>query len=379
MTVTPPPLRVAVTLEQCWHRVPGGTAAAALDTVDALVELGDVDVQGQRRRLELIGVSAFHRAPARAPWTPPIPVAALGLPRRMLYESWHRLGRPKVERATGPVDVIHVTGLAMPPASVPIVVTLHDLAFRRHPGAFTRHGLKFFEAALAHIRADATLVLCSSDATRVDAVSAGLDPGRLRVVPLGVRHVAVDDEDVRQVRAAHDLPERYVLNLATAEPRKNRATLLAAMARLPDDVHLVLAGASGWGSAALPEEAPPARRVHDLGFVTDREKHALLKGATVFCFPSLWEGFGLPVLEAMAQATPVVSSAGTAMAEVLGDTGVLVDPTDGEAMADAIRELLDDGDRARSLGEAGRRRAADFTWERTAKATATAYADAVAL
>src|SRR6478736_4944076 len=114
------PLRVAVTLEQCWR--------AVLESVRALQSHSDLD---------LVGVSARHAGPPPAAWTPTIPVAALPLPRLALYEAWHWLRRPPVERATGPVDVIHATGMAMPPASAPIVVTVHDLAFVRDPSQFT--------------------------------------------------------------------------------------------------------------------------------------------------------------------------------------------------------------------------------------------------
>ncbi|HET8931111.1 MAG TPA: hypothetical protein VFN21_10680, partial [Acidimicrobiales bacterium] len=128
-------LRVAVTLEQCWHRIPGGTARAALDTVEAIRALDAA---------ELVGVAARHRAAPPEPWVPTIPVGMLPVPRQVLYETWHRFGWPSVEWATGPVDVIHVTGVAMPPKTAPLVATLHDLAFLRHPEYFTSHGLRFF-------------------------------------------------------------------------------------------------------------------------------------------------------------------------------------------------------------------------------------------
>ena len=369
-----PTLRVAVTLEQCWHRVPGGTARAALEIVDALVARGEVEVHGESRRLELIGVSARHRDPAPAPWTPTIPVASLGLPRRTLYESWHVAGRPAVERATGPIDVIHVTGLAMPPRTVPIVVTLHDLAFRRDPGQFTRNGRHFFDGAWRRITRDADLVLCSSEATRADAADAGIGQDRLRVVPLGVRRVAIPDGAVETLRERIGLPGRYVLHLGTAEPRKNRSALLRAARALPDDVAIVLAGSRGWGADADPNLAG-SRRVVDLGFVSEPDKHALLAGAAVFCFPSTWEGFGLPVLEAMAHGTPVVTSAGTSLGEVAGDAALLVDPRDDEAIGAALRSVLDDPAVAETLRSAGPGRAASFGWDRTAAATAAAYAE----
>lgn len=376
MSGAPSTLRVAVTLEQCWHRVPGGTARAALEIVDALVAQGEVEVQGAPRRLELVGVSARHRDPAPAPWTPTIPVAALRLPRRVLYESWHLASRPAVERATGSVDVIHVTGLAMPPRTVPIVVTLHDLAFLRDPGQFTRNGRHFFTGAWRRITRDADLVLCSSEATRADALDAGIDPARLRVVPLGVRPIVVPNGAIDALRTRIGLPGRYVLHLGTAEPRKNRAALLRAARALPDDVAIVLAGSPGWGDG-VDAALAGSRRVVDLGFVTEPDKHALLAGAAAFCFPSTWEGFGLPALEALSHGTPVVTSAGTALAEVAGDAALLVDPRDDDALGDALREVLENDAVATALRAAGPVRAAAFGWDRTAAATAAAYAEVV--
>ncbi len=354
-------LRIAVTLEQCWHRVPGGTARAALDTVESIRAAGTV---------ELIGVAARHRAAPPEPWVPTIPVGLLPLPRAALYETWHRFGWPAVEGATGPVDVIHVTGLAMPPKTAPLVATLHDLAFVHHPEYFTAHGLRFFAAALERMRRDADLVLCSSDTTRADAEAAGFAADRLRVVPLGVAAPDGGPDHADTVRRRLGIEGRFVVHLGTREPRKNTAALLRVAPQLPDDVTVVLAGGSGWGDAPDTSAAP---RVRDLGFVSEADKWALLAAATVCCVPSLWEGFGLPALEAMAVGTPVVTSAGTSLAEVVGDAGICVDPRDDDALATALRSVLDDPATAAGLARRGRRRAAAFTWERTAAATLQAY------
>ena len=137
--------------------------------------------------------------------------------------------------------------------------------------------------------------------------------------------------------------------------------------RVPTDVDLVLAGPSGWNESIDAQLAALGARVRPLGFVGHADLDALFAGATVFCYPSVREGFGLPVLEAMAQGTPVVTSAGTSTAEVAGDAAVLVDPLDVDAIAGAIDELLDDPAEAARLGAAGRERAKSFTWERTAE------------
>jgi glycosyltransferase involved in cell wall biosynthesis len=358
-----------MTLEQCWHRVPGGTAVAALGMARALAE---------RHDLEIVGVAALHRGPPADGWSPPVEVAHARLPRIALYESWHRLRRPAVESATGPVDVIHATSIAMPPRSSPLVLTLHDLAFVRDPGHFTARGLRFFRRGLALARHDADIVLCSSTATMQDCEAAGFERGRLRHVPLGIDVLTAPREEVDRVRARYGLERPYVLWTGTIEPRKNLPGLLRAFGSTDADVDLVLAGPRGWNED-LDDLAPTARaRVHVLGFVPREDLGPLYAGARAFCWPSLLEGFGFPVLEAMAQGTPVITSRGTSTEELAAGAGLLVDPRDPGAIADALGAILSDDDLSGRLSRAGRRRAREYTWERCARLVADAYRDAAA-
>ena len=361
-----------MTLEQCWHPVPGGTAVAALELARALRD---------RPGLELVGVSARHRRPPEPQWRPPIPTQALPLPRLALYEAWHTLRRPRVERATGPVDVIHATGVAMPPSSRPIVLTVHDLAYLDYPEMFSRAGVRFFHRALAIALEEATLVLCSSLATLEHCRRAGFDEGRLRHVPLGVRAEPAGDDDVRRARDAYGLGGRYVLWTGTVEPRKNLGGLLRAFALLDEEVDLALVGPPGWNEdleALLARlDAGVRARVRRLGWVPADDLGPLYAGADVFCFPSLLEGFGFPVVEAMAQGTPVVTSTATSTEELVeGGVGIAVDPRSPEDIAAALARVLGDGELAASLAAAGRTRAAEYTWARTADLVAAAYAEA---
>src|SRR5262249_50860351 len=303
--------------------------------------------------------------------------------QRALYEAWHVFRRPSVERATGPVHVIHATGLAMPPRSAPTVLTVHDLTFLHYSEYFSRAGRRFFDQSMALAHRDADLILCSSLATLEDCRAAGFEQDRLRHVPLGVETVRAGTVEVARARRAYALERPYVLWIGTMEPRKNLEGLFAAFGRLDTDVELVLVGPRGWKEdparllGALPEQK--RRRVRALGFVPHTDLGPLYAGASVFCFPSLLEGFGLPVVEAMAQGTPVVTSRGTSTAELSGEAALLVDPLDPAAIAGALERVLVDEKLAERLSRAGPARAAEFTWKRTAQLVKEAYRELVRL
>jgi len=360
--------RVAVTVEQCWHRVPGGTATSTLGTLRALARRDDLD---------LVGVAARHAEPPPPAFALPIPVAHLPLPRVALYEAWHGLRWPGVERATGPVDVVHGTAIAVPPTKAPLVMTIHDLAFFADPTQPTKHGLRFFTKGTELARRRAELVLVPSEATAAECREHGFEADRIRLVPWGVDAVPVTGEAVEAARRERGLERPYVLFVGTMEPRKNLRGLIEAMALLAGrELDLVLVGPEGWNedvAALLARLDGSGIGVHALGFLAPDELPPLFAGCAAFCFPSLREGFGMPVLEAMAHGAPVVTSSGTATAEVAGDDALLVDPEDHEAIAKALARILDDPALAEDLRERGRARAATFTWERTADLTAAAY------
>lgn len=359
---------MAITLEQCWHRVPGGTATSILGTVAAL---------GKRDDIDLVGVAARHAEAPEVPFRPSIPVSHLPLPRLALYETWHALRWPPIERATGRVDVVHATAVAVPPTKAPLVMTIHDLAFLADPSLATRHGNRFFRRGTELARRHAQLVLVPSEATAAECRAAGFDRDRIRVVPWGVDIEAVSDPSVEDVRARHGLRRPYVLFVGTIEPRKNLAGVVDAVAGLAGrDVDLVIVGPDGWNEdldTRLERLDGTGIGVHRLGFLPPDQLRPLYAGAAVFCFPSLREGFGMPVLDAMAHGAPVVTSAGTSTEEVAGDAGLLVDPHDVASITDALASVLDDQSRADSMRRAGMERAATFTWERTADLTAAAY------
>lgn len=358
----PDPLRVAYTLEQCWHAVPGGSAVAALEVLRRL--LAD-------RSVQVLGVAGRHRAIPSEPYRPLGELHTLPVARPWLYETWNRFGWPLVESVTGSVDVCHST-VAIPAATTaPHVVTVHDVAFVHSPERFSAHGVRVMRRGLDRCR-DVDLVLCPSRATHDDLLDLGFAPDRLRVVPWGVDAQRVTDADLARVRAAYALPSDFVLFVGTLEPRKNLAGLVAAMRSVPE-LPLVVAGADGWGDA-VPDTVRDGD-VRFVGFVPDADLRPVVQAASVLAYPSLGEGFGLPILEAMAQGTPVVTSRGSSTGEVAGEAAALADPHDPDSIAAAIREVLAERDRWSALA---RERAGAFSWESTVEATVAAYREVAA-
>ncbi len=350
--------------------MPGGTAVAALGLTRGLGALGDVDV---------VGVSAKHRGLPAEPWRPPMPIASLPMPRAALYEAWHGMRWPEVERATGPVDVVHATSLVVPPTRAPLVVTVHDLAFLDDRDRLTSRGNRFMRRGLDLARAHADLVVCSSEATRRDCMAAGIDESRLRVVLLGADAQPASLDAIAAAKQRFGLTRPYVVWVGTVEPRKNVPGLLAAFAAIAadhPDHELVLVGPKGWGpqlDELLASLEDVRSRVRALGFLSDDDRGAVVAGAAALCYPSTREGFGLPVLEAMVQGTPVVTSSGTATEEVAAGAGMLVDPASPDAIADGLRQVLDDDALADRLSIAGRERAVELTWARCAERTRELY------
>ena len=355
-------VRVAITVEQCWHRVPGGTAVAACRVIEELKRQADLD---------LVGVAAWHRQPPGETFDPAVPVLHLPLPAPLMYDLWARVQIPRIEWTMRSVDVVHATTILIPPTRKPFVVTVHDLAFLHDPAMFTARGSGLFRRSLELIKRHADLVLCSSLATLHDCATAGIPTDRLRHVPLGadaVRPVAV--AELAEVRSRLGLLKPYLLFVGTKEPRKNLSGLLRAFAHLQDGEHdLVVVGPTGWGDEmTIPSSIAP--RVRALGFLPSDDLAAVYAGAAAFVYPSFREGFGLPVAEAMAHGTPVVTSRGTSTEEVAGGAAVLIDPNDPADIARGIAEALAD---ATTLAAKGRARAAEMTWAETARLTRAAY------
>jgi len=357
--------RVGAIVEQCWHRVPGGTAVSTVRSLAALARLSD---------WEVVGIAASHRGPPGEIAVPPVEVCHMRLHRVALYEAWHRFRRPHIQSRTGPLDVVHATGgVIPPPGDAALVVTIHDLAFLRHPEHFNRRGVAFMSRAFELAKRHADAVLVPSGHTQEDCVSHGLSADRLCVVPWGVTPQSVSERDRSEVRSRYRLPSQFLLWAGTAEPRKNLKALISAVARTEKRLPLLLVGPGGWGVDAGDLTAGSTVDVRHLGPVPGGDLRVLYDLAHVFVYPSLMEGFGMPVLEAMAQGTAVVTSSGTATGEVAGPAGVLVDPASVDSIAAGIDSVVGDDELREKLAHAAAQRAGTMTWERTASGIAAVY------
>lgn len=308
------------------------------------------------------------------------------MPARPLHAAWRTTGVPPVEWFTGPLDVVHGTNFVVPPARhAARVVTVHDLTVVRFPEMCDPPTLRY-PALLRRALAEGAWVHTPSSYVADEVVALlGADPARVRAV-----HSGVPVAESRAAVASTAPPSvvlpgtttRYVLSLGTAEPRKDLPGLVAAFDQLASEVPdtaLVLAGPEGWGTAALDAALASARhrdRMVRTGWVPDDVAYRLVAGAEVLAYPSVYEGFGFPPLEAMAVGVPVVATAAGALPEVLGDAASLVSAGDPDALAAAMLELLRAPSTRAERIERGRARAAGYSWERCAEGLAQLYHDA---
>lgn len=285
-------------------------------------------------------------------------------------------------RLSPPVDVFHHTSVLRlrPSRARRHIVTIYDLTTRFYPETHNPGNIYEWERVFAFARDRADRIIADSESARQDIIEHLKIPGdRVQVIPLGVRPLPgnLGRETVQAVRQKFGLTQnrRFVLAAGSLEPRKNLPRLIEAFARLTqepgmDDVRLTLTGARLHGAAAVDEAIATHRmqeRVILAGYVSDEALAALMQSCDCFIYPSLYEGFGLPVLEAMAMGAPVITSNLSSLPEVTGDAALLIDPKSVEAIADGMRRVLSDGDLAADLRRRGIARAARFSWARCAE------------
>jgi glycosyltransferase involved in cell wall biosynthesis len=290
-----------------------------------------------------------------------------------------------------PVDVLHVQFTAPPFAPCPVVTTIHDLSFEHLPETFKRRSRAQLRLTVRRTARKAALILTLSEFSRRDIIETyAVDPERVIVTPAAApTHFkpVVDDAELKKIRARYGISANYLLSLGSIQPRKNLTRLIAALlwlrtarsaSRLPQ---LVIAGKRGW----LDDEVFRAAQqdglnenIKFIGYVPEGDLAALYSGAMCFVYPSYFEGFGLPVLEAMQCGAPVIAGNQTSLPEVAGDAALLFDPFDTTAIGEAIARVIDDPEYRAELRGRGLKRAAEFSWIDTARLTLKAYESAAA-
>lgn len=304
--------------------------------------------------------------------------------RPLLRILWEQALQPVALRRAG-VDLVHAPVNVGPLLrTCPLVVTVHDLSFLLYPETF-RPAQRLYQSVLArHTARHASRIIAVSQSTRADIVRHfGVPQERITVVHNGVDGAfrPYPAGEVEAFRRERGLPERFLLCVATLEPRKNIVRLLEALARVPGAPPLVLCGGKGWYYEtifAAIERLGLSGRVHMPGYIPAAELPLWYNAASWFIYPSLYEGFGLPALQALACGTPSIVSRASSLPEVVGDAAILVDPLDVEALAETLAHALSDPGLAAALRQAGPERARHFSWTRTAEETVAVYRAALA-
>lgn len=295
--------------------------------------------------------------------------------------AWEQIALPGVLKRLQP-DLFHGMAFALPLRwQGPSVITIFDLSFLRYPERLSAARRLYLRRVTAASAERARRVIAISESGRQEISELlGVPQAKIDVALPGVGRdfAPLNPDDVAAFRARPDVPEHFILYLGTLEPRKNLPTLLEAYARLPQrgDVKLVLAGGRGWQTGpifALIESLGLAADVVLPGYIPADELPMWYNAATLFAYPSVYEGFGIPLIEAMACGTPVVAADTTSLPEAAGPAGVLVPPTDVTAWADALGGLLDDPGSRRLMAAEGWRHAQRFTWAETARQVAASY------
>lgn len=309
----------------------------------------------------------------------------LRLPGPMIVNAWRRFGAPSIDRLVGRCDVFHSPATYVPPQTHGArVTTVHDLYFMRHPEECHSLGGRYLLDHLPRVAPTLDRVIAVSHATAGDIVELyGVDPERISIIHEGVDarfRPVPDDEARRAALKRYGVPSEYILSVATLEPRKNLPALLCAYAGLRESTlsapPLVLVGGFGWMADAIHKTVTDLELTDDViftGYVANEDLPAIYSAASVFAFVSLYEGFGLPLLEAMACGTPTVTSNTSSLVEVAGDASLTIDPTDVEAITHALATTLEDAQTRRTLIDRGIARAAQFSWERCAEETLAVY------
>lgn len=314
------------------------------------------------------------RARAFAELPPGVSALERALPARPTRRAWLHTGVPRFEQVFGSYDLVHGTNFVAPPSKHPVLVTVHDMVSALHPEVVEPTSRLFPALIGAAIDRGAWVQVASHTVAAEVSAAYPIADERIAVIYNGVTPVAPADPGTGRKAAGFD---NYVLAVGTIEPRKRLPDLVAAFDQIAsrhDGLGLVIAGADGWGSQALEtaiDSADHKARIRRLGWV--ESPAALMRGATVLAFPSLYEGFGLPPLEAMTAGVPVVATQAGALPEICGDAATLVPVAEVEELAAALDRVISDPDHRADLSRRGFERSASFSWDASAAEHAKLY------
>ena len=367
-------MRIAIDAHSVGARL-GGNETYAINLIEALAQID----QTNQNILYVTKPPAVDRFPKR--W--PNFTVRRTLPHTPLVRIPLTLSR---ELRKHPVDVLHVQYTAPPFAPCPVVATIHDLAFEHLPETFNRRSWMQLRLTVRRTARRATQIITVSEYSRQDIIKTyGIAADRISVTPEAAAETfaQVTDETILQtVRERYGIEGDYILSLCSIQPRKNLVRLIEAYSLLrrlrPEGKlpQLVLAGKRGWldnetWRAAQADRVSPAIRF--TGYVADDHLNALYSGATCFVYPSYFEGFGLPILEAMKCGAPVIAGDRTSIPEVAGEAALLFDPFDVQSLVEALKRILNDAEYRATLSARGLQRANQFSWQTTARLTLAVY------
>ena len=319
----------------------------------------------------------FHTAP---PWT--AVNSDIRFQKLMTSDPLIRLGVELPLRSMR-LDVLHMTYAAPLWTSSRVVLTVHDICFTTHPEWFSRRDVRVLSAVVPRSIRQAAHVITVSKQARQEIIDRySVSEEKISAIPNGPglnTHLALTDDEAGAEVAGLGIDPQvpYLLSVGNLQPRKNLSRLMEAFRRVPADLQLVVVGPKHYHAEdVIAAASSDSGRIHLTGYVTDRQLAACYQLSTAFVMPSLYEGFGLPVLEAMSRGIPVASSNAGALPEVCGDAAMMFDPLDVGAMADAMTRVASDDELRRSLTNAGKARAASFSWEKAARSTLQVYEQA---
>lgn len=287
------------------------------------------------------------------------------LPQKILNILWNQLHLVKLEKLVGDVDLIHTSDWLEPPSDITKITTVHDLVALKFPKITPKNVVSVQKKKLYWVKNESKLIIVPSKQTKKDLVSLGTSENKIEVIYEANNLTKQSSKDVEEAKKKFKIRNKYILAIGT-NPRKNLDKIIEAfhLARAGKNIKLLIAGENrGMG-------ADHQRGVSYLGFVSDKDLSSLLTGAEVLVFPSLYEGLGIPILDAFACETPVVTSNLSSMPEAAGDAAVLVDPTDIRSIARGIEEALE---KPKTLVSKGKKQIKKFSWKKCALETLEVY------